>query len=172
MGTWWQVVAALAGGGAMGAILTASITSFKNRVQPVLYTVRVELLSPTRPGISLNFRDEFGTYWQYPNLYEITVSLRNQANKDWAQFSFGLTLQRSHKAIFGSVETPDRHHQLISAAAVSPTSELDYTSTPFNRGDEYTVELFVVAHGGNPLTEGDIQLSSAEAVRFSRTHHL
>ena len=49
--------------------------SFKNRVQPVLYTVRVELLSPTRPGISLNFRDERGAYWQYSNLYEITVSL-------------------------------------------------------------------------------------------------
>jgi hypothetical protein len=95
----------------------------------------------------------------------------NRGNKDWVQFSFGLTLQRSHTAIFASVETPDRHHQLTLAVEVSPSSpssELDYTCIPFNRGDEYVVKLYAVAHQANPLAEGDIRLGSAEAVRFSR----
>jgi len=175
MATWWQLAAGLLGGGAMGALLTAVITAFRGRIQPVSYTVRVTLLSPTKPGISLIFCDDSGTEWPYSNLYETVVSVRNQSNKDWPRFSFGLTLQSYHKATFASVETPDRHHELALASAISPSapiSELDYTSTPFNRGDEYTLKLYIVAYNNRPLAESDIRLGSVEAVRFSRVSHL
>jgi hypothetical protein len=47
---WLPIVAALVGGGAMGAVITAVVTSFRNRIQPVDY--RIEVSPVLQPGSS------------------------------------------------------------------------------------------------------------------------
>src|SRR5256885_72320 len=93
---WLQVGAALAGGGAVGAIITALVTARRGRIQPV--GRRVEILpiftkgmegSALRATVAINDGERSHLF---PNLFIVTVQLVNRGNQDIPDFSFGITL--------------------------------------------------------------------------------
>jgi hypothetical protein len=53
---WLQIVAALLGGGAAGAIITALVSAYRNRVQPVGYKTEVIQVFREKAGLSVSFR--------------------------------------------------------------------------------------------------------------------
>jgi hypothetical protein len=170
---WITVVASLIGGGAMGAIITAFVTNYRNRMQPIGYkSEKIEVFKKEAGLSSLHARimltDERTTY-NFDNLVIVRLTLTNKGNQDIAEFSFGMTLLKNDEAIRVQVETPDRHHiaEPIKAATFdSPTSEIDYKLKPFNRNDTYIFNLFITVES-NEDANREVKLSSVHSVKFT-----
>jgi hypothetical protein len=154
--TQWVITAtvALIGGGAMGAVITAVVARYRNRRQPVAYTMETIEIFKRNPEFQsmqalLLFGDEdMGSdrpAKRVDNLSVVRVSLINRGNQDLERFSFGATLSGTDQAIEVRTETPDRHHVVEIAQEIDlahPAAELDFTLHPFNRGDKYKVSIF------------------------------
>jgi hypothetical protein len=168
---WIAIIAALIGGGAMGAIITAVFTAFRNRIQPV--GNRVEITPVFQHSIdgseivsSVTITDN-GTDFKFKTLYIAEINLVNKGNKDLEYFTFGVTLAEDDWAILAVGKSSDRHHQVQSADSPSPAfprNTIDFTVRPFNRADTYTINLYIVAPAGKE--PGQFKLSSAEPVKF------
>jgi len=166
----WPVIASLVGGGAMGATLTAAVTSYRNRRQPIGFRVDVrsvfrQVRSDGNFSVTVGVSDGTSTL-QYANLFVVTVELVNRGNRDFSNFQVGFTLAQGDEAILMETVTPDRHH--ISTVKIAPVptatlSEIDVALAPFNRRDSYRHEIYVVAAGSEP---GAISIGSPEAVVF------
>jgi hypothetical protein len=169
---WYTIVIPLVGGGAMGALINASVSACRNRMQAV--GQRIEFLAV--------FRDTLGTSslrtqvtvsdgqsdHRYDNLHIGQVQLVNRGNKDFGEFKVGITLSAGDVVIYQEPKPPDRLHQakcLTPITLADPKSEVDFVLRPFNRGDAYTVQLFIVT-APEKERPGEIELSSTEAIRF------
>jgi hypothetical protein len=167
----YKIVASLIGGGAVGAIITALVGTYRNRIQPV--GKRIEILplltssfsgSALKPEVTVS---DGSTSFKFGNLYVADVQIVNRGNKDHSQFTFGITLADGDTAVHVEPYGLDRHHAASLPNPPSPgkpTSELDITLKPFNRGNSYTLRVFVVAGSAQP---GAISIGSSEAIRFT-----
>lgn len=167
----YKIVASLIGGGAVGAVITALLTTYRNRIQPV--GRRIEILplltssfsgSVLKPEVTVS---DGVTAYKFGNLYVADVQIVNRGNKDHPAFSFGFTLANGDTAVHVEPYGLDRHHTatlIVPATPGKPATQLDFTLKPFNRGDSYTLKVFVVAGGAVP---GAIMIGSSEPVRFT-----
>lgn len=170
---WYHIVAPLLGGGAAGAVINSIVAAVRNRIQPV--GRRVESLpvfkqtlgkSSLRSMITIH---EGTTEHHFHNLFLIDIQIVNRGNRDVEKFPFGITLKPGDKAVYIEHEAPDRHHQVTKITAVTPgnpADELDFELVPFNRGDSYSLKLYVVIPEGRE-EPGKVQLSSSQPVRFT-----
>jgi len=166
-----QIGATLLGGGAVGAIITGLVSSYRGRVQPIGKRVEVSALFASDFGganfsTSVTVSDGSADY-KFSNLHVADVQLVNRGNRDLATFDFGITLTDGDKVVHVEPSGLDRHHTATlkrACAPSSPSSVLDFELRPFNRGDSYTMRLFIVAASDEP---GAISIGSSEPVRFT-----
>jgi len=168
---WAKIAASLVGGGLVGALITNAVTVYRSRIQPV--GKRVEITPLFEPGFTgstlspvVTVTTSIATH-QFTNLHVLEVQVINRGNRDFPTFSFGVTLTAGDSAVHVDPVTPDRHHiatLVIPITPDSPQSSADFNLKPFNRGDAYTLRIFIVASGTQP---GAVSLSSAEPIRFT-----
>jgi hypothetical protein len=168
---WWHIVVPLLTGGAFGALITAVVTGFRNRIQPVGY--RTEMVPVFKQNVevsSLNAKiiiHEGDKEYPFHNMFVFDIYVVNRGNKDIDEFPLGFTLEKGDQAIYLEYESPDRHHTITpSGVSLStPKSEVDIKLKPFNRKDWYTFRVYVVPEGD--FAPGMIELSSPYPIRFT-----
>jgi len=170
---WTQIGASLIGGGAAGACITALVSAYRNRRQPVGHSIQeVPVFRHTLGDSSLQAKitvSDGTNDFQFDNLFLLDVRIVNRGNRDMAQFPFGVTLSEDNKAIHVESVTPDRHHAVIERSDVTPAApkgEVDFALQPFNRADTYLLKLYVVLPDGRERP-GPIAISSPEAIRLT-----
>jgi hypothetical protein len=161
------IIVALIGSATTGAVITAIITSRRNRVQPIGTNVNISgsiipenLVDGHVTKITISGSTES---YHYDTLYLVSVELLNKGNTDFEEFQFGITLPENTSIINIKANGLDRHHQVESKPDVgfnSDTNEMDFILKPFNRRDKYKVMLTLSGH----LNEYE------EVVKFSTTH--
>lgn len=168
-----QVGATLLGGGAMGAMITASVSAFRSRKQPILYGIETyplyggdELDESIELRVSLT---DGGTHFSYDNMHVVYIHFQNKGTQDLQSLIIGVTLPSEHKIIKAAYDTPSRHHAVnrnVEISPASPVSEVDFTLGPLNRADGFGITLYVVDESSGQTEIGDVELSSPHAVRF------
>jgi hypothetical protein len=117
----------------------------------------------------LNLSSDEGGYGQdLPNLAIVNLELINKGNRDLPTFSFGATLAPGDVCAHCDMQSSDRHHKTNLLTAIgpgSPTVELDFVLSPFNRGDVYTFKLYIIVVDGKD-SPGELKLSSTEPIIF------
>jgi hypothetical protein len=169
---WIILVASFFTGGAAGAIITAAVTKYKNRRQPVGYikeTIEIfkkNLELPSLQAILMIGESGGGPGIAFENLSVARITVINKGNEDIEEFKFGITLTGENKAVDLKWETPDRHHVLTLLTPVglstTPRKELDFTLKPFNRGEPYIVNVYYTYTD----VPGSIKLSSSHSTQF------
>lgn len=169
---WVTVIVALLSGGAMGAIISALVTSYRARVQPVGKRIDIlPLFQSAGPDTSLQAKvviTSDGRTRTFQNLFVAEIVVVNCGNRDLGQFAFGVTFSDGDKCIHVDDSSLDRHHkvtQTIAASPLTPASEVDFVLEPFNRRDSYTLKLYIVVPEQNP-SPGTISLGTSCPVRF------
>jgi hypothetical protein len=170
--TYIPIVMSLIGGGLAGSIVTNIVTTYRSRLQPVGYRIEIAPVLRSKPeSTSLPAKitiEHQGTTHSFGNLFIARIQILNQGNRDLSEFNFGITLASGDTAIHIEGSGPDRHHTISALTPVTPASttrEVDLRCTPFNRGDAYTLNAFIVA--GNTPDPGELQISSSLPVKFS-----
>jgi len=169
-----RLAAALLGGGAMGAIINAILTSYRNRVQPVgqrtdVIAIFSRTLDDTALPTAITVEDG-GVEHRFTNLFIAEVVITNRGNRDIKDFRLGITLDDGDSAINATAKGADRMHvaeQLTKVCPATSSDTIDFILTPFNRRDSYSLKLWLVAPDGK-AAPGAIKFSSDEAVRFVR----
>lgn len=163
----------LLGGGAAGAVINQMVTSYRARRQPIGYRFEsAALFSPPSETAGPSFRVTFtpigGSATELANLHTLRVELINRGNSDRARMLLGLTLPVGQNIVHAEKTTGDRHHRMTIQGELNPSTasnEIDVLLEPFNRGDTYTLTLYVTL----PPDIDEVGLivpSSSEAVRF------
>ncbi len=175
--TQWIIglVVVLVAGGAMGALITAVLTKYRNRRQPVTYTkevIEIFKKNPEYPLLQASVElagEEAGLSHEINNLSVARITIKNTGNDDIARFDFGATFKGTDRAIDVKVDTPDRHHKidvLTKVNAMEPKEEVDFALQPFNRGDEYKLSIFFnYVDLPQPIT-----VSTAHSTKFVETN--
>src|SRR5713101_2301831 len=93
---WIQVLPALLGGGAAGAVISTAVTARRARIQPVGHRIEVvpvfrQTVRPSsmRAKLALTEGEETKTF---ENLFLADVQVVNRGNQDITEFNFGVTL--------------------------------------------------------------------------------
>lgn len=169
---WLQIVAALIGGGAVGAIITAVVSAYRARQQPI--GRRIDVLPVFRPSGRAGQLEAAiavshgGRSVTFENLFLAEVQVVNRGNRDLDEFAFGATLGDGDQCIYVEAAAPDRHHNVLQDTLVAPDAplrEIDFRVKPFNRGDVYSFKLYVVIPPGDEEPK-DIVLGSSSPIRF------
>jgi hypothetical protein len=165
------VIGSLLGGGLMGALVTAGITSYRSRLQPVGRRIEIDpILRPKPEGTTLTAKITVEYDYRphtFDNLFLARIQIVNQGNKDHDEFSFGITLPTEDFVVYLEGSGADRHHVIAPSATVTPANparEVDFICKPFSRGDSYTLSAFIVTTSEEG--PGDIAVSSKLPVRF------
>lgn len=168
---WMPVLASLAGGGAVGAMITSLVTTYRNRVQPVRFHLEMkELFGGVAAGPSATVQvmlSDKGAVQAFSNLHQLTLDIVNRGNIDRDRFKFSLSFPPGTKIVMLEASDSDRNHRFISRPDVSPVSPidaLDFEVQPFNRGDVYEITAYVA--DADNMTASDVELSSPSPVRF------
>jgi hypothetical protein len=169
---WAQVGVALVAGGAMGAFINAAFAWRRDRLQPIrLRSEEVSLFDSEAVGTNLVLKATEPDGWtsEFDNMRIVELLLVNDGSKDFAKFTFGVTLPRGDVAVRVVGEGPDRHHKVEMPAVDwrSTTGEIDFSLAPFNRKDAYTIRIFAFSPL-LPRLGGEVTVSSAEPVKFVR----
>jgi len=166
-----KLAATLLGGGAAGAIITAIVTSYRNRIQPVRYRIKTTPVFAKAPKSStletVVTIKENGKEYGFASLYLTELTIVNSGNQNAKEFTIGITMGESHRIVNAHCESPDRHHrgdQLDPLSPAHPKQAVDFRLIPFNRKDTYLFRLLSTCTGD--FEPGGIKLSSSEAVRF------
>ncbi|MHA1861057.1 MAG: hypothetical protein ACTSVM_02005 [Candidatus Ranarchaeia archaeon] len=169
---WVQIVAALVGGGAAGAVINMVVSSYRGRRQPV--GSRIDILpvfrqTPSDPRLQakivITHDNQTATF---ENLFLAEIQVVNRGNKDMDEFLLGTTLVDNDRCIYVEAVPPDRHHQVFQEITVSPQSpqkDIDIVLQPFNRGDSYLFKLYLVIPEGQN-EPGEIKLGSSSPIKF------
>lgn len=171
--SWWQIIPALIGGGAAGAIINAIITAHRNRIQPVGQRIEItpvfrqaESSAGLRAKIAIAQNDSTATF---ENLFIAKIQVLNKGNTDFTTFPFGVTLSGGDVCIHAEHMSPDRHHKISQDPLVTPQNpadEVDFILTPFNRKDYYTFKFYIVIPD-DASDPKDIELSTSLPIRFT-----
>jgi hypothetical protein len=172
------MIASLIGGGAMGAIIAIFAARHRNKRQPVGYrkeVIEVFKKNPEFPSLQavlmVGDPSDSGGGFVVHNLSVVRYALVNKGNHDLQEFKFGLTLGGTNSAVDVKTETPDRHHTMDVLTPVSISNrktELDFSLNPFNRAEEYRLNVYFT-YADEP---GSIELSSPHSTEFSEINTL
>lgn len=160
------------GSSAIGAVIYAAISAYRNKKQAIA----------SRVDVFPAFDDTFGAsglrnhitisdgqkQYQYEELQTVQIELLNQGKHDFEEFKFGIALSSGDVAAYIEGRSPDRHHQLEQVTPITftePKSEIDFILRPFNRKDSYLLRLLVIT-SEKDKQPGEIKFSSPEAIRF------
>jgi hypothetical protein len=167
---WIAIPVTLIGGGAVGALITAYVTHRRSSKQPIGYTE--EIIHIFREG--QNFprlaklivaEHPFGVGTEKPvnNLSLARIILINKGNQDLDEFAFGITMEGPYKVVDVRMKDPDRHHKMrVSIEEEVPLINPDFSLTPFNRGDEYGVDIYFTYE----QAPGLLKLSTSHPCKF------
>lgn len=171
--SWWQIVPALIGGGAAGALINVVLTAHRNRIQPIGRRIEITPIfrqadnsSGLRAKIAIACNDNTATF---ENLFIANIQVINKGNTDIEAFPFGVTLSGGDQCIHIDHTSPNRHHEVTQSPLITPqnpTNEIDFTLKPFNRKDSYLFKLYIVIPD-NAIDLQDIELSSPNPIRFT-----
>lgn len=167
----FRLAAALVGGGAAGAIITAIVASYRSRIQPVRFRMKTVPVFAKAPKTStletVVTLKEKGQEYGFTNLYMTELSLVNAGNENIKECTIGITMSDTDRIVNAHCDPPDRHHhanQVCEITPADPKQAVDFKLIPFNRRDVYLFRLLsTCAKDGEP---GDIKLSSSEPVNF------
>lgn len=184
---WLPIVATLAGGGAMGAIINSLVANYRNKVQPIYcskeYTsvFNHSFLGLSKINSDLGVSAEVtiseingNTNYSYENLSVIKLRLVNIGNKDMDEFKFGATLGEEDRVLYIDEKSSDRYHKievLTPTTFLKPKREIDFVLKPFNRKDEYNINLFVFSRDNKSIPD-EIQISTPHPVKIASTRPL
>jgi hypothetical protein len=166
-----RLSAALLGGGAMGAAITAIVTSYRNRIQPVRFEVKTIPIFAQAPlsesvEILLTIKEKDNKY-DFKNLYLTEIKVVNTGNQNIKEFTVGITMSDTDWILNVHCDPPDRHHNAVQDGEITPSDArriVDFKLAPFNRGDAYLFRLLsTCSEGGEP---GKIKLTSSDPVKF------
>lgn len=169
---WVQITAALVGGGAVGAVINALVSSYRSRRQPVGH--RLDVLPVFQPsggtsGLQAAIAvSREGKTVTFNNLFLAEAQVVNRGNQDLPEFKFGVTLGLGDSCIYVDPSPPDRHHKASLDATPgpdAPRSEIDFTLAPFNRKDSYSFKLYLVIPAG-AKEPGELRFGSSSGVTF------
>jgi len=169
--SYLPMIGSLLGGGLMGAFVTAAVSHYRSRLQPVGRRIEIDpILRPKPAGTTLAAKITVEHDYRqhtFDNLFLARIQIVNQGNKDYDEFSFGITLPTEDFVVYLEGSGADRHHAITPSVTVTPdkqAQEVDFSCKPFNRGDSYTLSAFIVTNSaGGP---GDIAVSSKLPVKF------
>lgn len=170
---WWiPILLTLLGGGAAGAIITALVTRYRNRRQPVFYTLEIiqvfdknKVYGSVKATIGIENAARSGVDLELENFTVALLTIVNKGNQDVDEFPFGITLEKDTQAFDVTSTTPDRHHVVTCQTAPTATDfrkELDFTLAPFNREDSYSFALYLTYFD----SLGEIRVGSVHPARF------
>jgi len=173
---WIALIAALIGGGAMGAVINNLWSNYRNRIQPI--GTRKEFIpfvnqkiggTAMHAEILLTMGDK---QQSYEKLILGRITLKNISNRDYEEFNFGITLSPLNLAVAVQPETPDRYHEMSSSPKLDLErldNQIDFSLKPFNRSDVYSVVLYILPTPTDKPDEDavvDISLITKHPVRF------
>lgn len=169
---WIKYIPPLLGGGAMGALLTGVISSYRNRIQSVSYRIDIlPIFKQTLESSQLQAKvtiSEGESQFEFNNLFLVNIEFSNKGNADVSIFPFGITLSNGDISIYNEVKTRDRHHvfeQITPVSSNEPRSEIDFIIKPFNRSDTCQMKLYIVVKQAQ-TGPSKIQLSSPLPIKF------
>jgi hypothetical protein len=130
---WVPWVVGMLSGGAMGAIITAVVTNYRNRIQPIGHRVEVIQFFKDNIGLSslraqLTLSDG-RTSLITSTIYIARVTIMNKGNQDISDFTFGMTLSGEDKVVHVQTEAPDRHHAALTTLYNLSTEMMSMPST-------------------------------------------
>lgn len=170
--SWWQILPALIGGGAAGALINAAFTARRNRIQPIGRRIEITPIfrqadnpSGLRAKIAIAHNDSTATF---ENLFIADIQVVNKGNTDIETFPFGVTLSGGDECVHVELTSPDRHHEVSQNPVITPqnpSNEIDFTLTPFNRKDSYLFKLYIVIPD-NAKDPQNIELGSPNPIKF------
>jgi hypothetical protein len=172
MDTWIPIAASVLGGGAVGALITAGITSFRNRIQPIGYRIdAITLFAGSHANENFQVKitiSDAASVREFANLHVLDVRIVNRGNLDWKSFEFGIAMPSGHHLVHIDPIGVDRHHK-VEQTNLSRMSDgrvgLDFVISPFNRRDVATITIFITLDGG--IAQASMpNFSSPEPVRF------
>ena len=173
---WIQLAATLLGGGAAGAVITLAVNH--QRAKRPVVGFRTEQV-PVFQGGTLGDSDvkaklvlsslSGGHGFDIPNLFIVKLELINRGSRDFPKLPMGITLTGGDAVVHIASKSSDRHHAVNVVnppGPAMPLSAVDFELVPFNRGDSYQLNLYIVV----PQQTGEpqqIECSSPEPVVFS-----
>lgn len=170
--SWWQILPALIGGGAVGALINAAFTARRNRIQSIGRRIEITPIfrqadnsSGLRAKIAIEQNDSTATF---ENLFIADIQVVNKGNTDIETFPFGVTLSARDECVHVELTPPDRHHEVSQSPVITPqnpSNEIDFTLTPFNRKDSYLFKLYIVIPD-NAKDPQKIELGSPTPIKF------
>jgi hypothetical protein len=120
---WTQFVLVLFGGGAAGAAITALVSSYRARRQPVgrrIDVVPVFRASGNAEEIEAAIAvTHAGKTVTFKNLFLSEIQLVNKGNRDLDELKFGVTLGDGDRCIYVEAVPPDRHHKVRTESPVT-----------------------------------------------------
>ena len=165
-------------GGFAGAVLNTIVTTYRNRIQPVGYSL--DIIDIFQKGEDFPRHAQlsvvehplgFGQTRAVNNFSMARITVTNQGNQDFKEFSFGVTMDGDGKSSDVRFQGADRHHVItmglptfdIDEEPKKPIIAFDFNMAPFNRGDTYEVDIYYTYE-----KEGvEFKLSSSYPVRFA-----
>ena len=156
---------------AIGALIQAAVSTYRNRKQPI--GIRVDVYPKfdaplgSSLGTQITFSDGQKDY-KYDDLRLVGIRINNQGDQDFNPFKLGITLPDTHVGVYAETQSPDHQHQvqqLTPLTFAEPQSHIDFVLHPLNRGDAYSLRLLVLASGEDSNLE-NTSFSSSQAIRF------
>ena len=163
----------LIAGGAFGAVIKLVADRYHERIPRIHWGIDVvkvfakEKLGHLEGYLSLK-KGEEETHFSFLNIGRVTI--QNKSNKDFEEFTFGVTGGDNAKIFDVRGDETDRYHELTCVTEIgltNPATNVDLKLKPFNRGNTYTFDLFVsYTEDAPPAGDGYIEIGSAMSVRF------
>jgi hypothetical protein len=160
------------GSSTAGALIYAALSAYRQRRQPIGHRVDVFPAFDTPLGnccsrSQLTLSDGQQAY-SYKDLRLLQIFISNEGDVSFQEFTFGVALSEGDTAVFVEVQSDDRQHrvkQLTPISFAEPKSVLDFLLLPLNRGDSYSLRLWVLLAEGK-RQPGPMTFSSPLEVRF------
>lgn len=169
---WLKILIPLIGGGAVGAIISSIVTTYRNKIQSVGQKIQIDkVFSPDAISnteiTKITFSGATQTY-HFDNLFIATILLTNRGNKDIDKFICGITLPENIKVVKIETVPQDRYHNVQLKSEINfdkTSSEIDFELLPFNRKDIFEIKLYLTI-SKETLEISDIKLGSPHPIKF------
>ena len=141
-------------GGLGGSIFTFWYTGYRAKSQPVSYVLKTQKLFGDHQAVgelhlsvvAYDPTNSMPDPEHFDHLFLIELEIVNNGNSDIKEFTFGITFNDADRILFCQYHGTDRHHVITSDShptVTIPLSRMDFTCTPFNRSDSYSIILYV-----------------------------
>lgn len=181
-----KLLAGVVSGGAAGSVITAIVTSWRNRRPRVGYRVAVyPVLGPKPDDVSLvaqayvPFEGSHGNAGvTFDNLFLARITISNEGPTDHTDgFRFSVKLRSTKDFEIDGIRAegtgPDFKHIVADVSAqpwspVKPGKVADVELKPFNRGEVYDVRLYITVRtpDARAVKPSDLSVATAGAARM------